>query len=223
MFKTHTNYGEVELPDLTTLPIEVVDLVLRSKDKYRIWVLMETVADTKTLAVIDAMPADALKRVVDAWECHNGLKVEELLSIRQMSLKYRNALEADLIDKGLRLRHCPSEDFNWRDLWIVAKHLPITSNFQAAMYPESAGWTKTNMLLAEMVDTLHWLQWAKTKAGSKGRNRPKPWPRPGVTQPSREGSKPKAAPISVIKERFANRHRRVSDRASKIASLFTGR
>lgn len=38
----------------------------------------------------------------------------------------------------------------------------------------------TNHLLATQVDMLAWLRWAKTEDGSKGRNRPKPLPRPGM-------------------------------------------
>ena len=34
--------------------------------------------------------------------------------------------------------------------------------------------------MATVADGIHWLQWAKTKDAEKGRNRPKPIPRPGA-------------------------------------------
>jgi Family of unknown function (DUF5361) len=223
VFTTQTLHGELVLPDLTTLPTDVVDLVLRSSERYRMWVLFETVADAKTLAVLDELPLGDLTDVITQWETAGPLKIEELVWIRHLSRRHRNPLEADLINAGLRLRHCPSAEFTWRDLWIFAKYTPVTSNLYRAMFRDDAGWTKENMLLAEAVDTLHWLQWVKTKAGQKNRDRPKPWPRPNIAKPVREGSKPKPAPVSVIKERFANRHRRVADRATKLKDVFGGR
>jgi hypothetical protein len=133
-------------------------------------------------------------------------------------------LEADLMKDGLRLRDCPSERFNWRDLSVYVRHVGVDSNLFRAMFPDRAGWTLTNMLLAEMVDTLHWLQWAKTKDGQRGRNRPALTPRPGVA-PAGKSRKTKAAPLSVIKDRMARRYGRDADpdRPAKLTTLFDGR
>lgn len=48
------------------------------------------------------------------------------------------------------------------------------------MHGESADWTLEAHLMASMVDSLRWLQWAKTKDAEKGKNAPEPVPRPGV-------------------------------------------
>lgn len=50
-------------------------------------------------------------------------------------------------------------------------------------------WGLPEFLLADVADTLHALFWAKTKDGSKNRNRPKPIERPG-RRPERMGKKP---------------------------------
>jgi hypothetical protein len=89
------------------------------------------------------------------------------------------------------------------------------------MFPDHAGWSKTTMLLAEIVDTLHWLQWVKTRDGQRNRGLPKRVPRPGTTVKARPGLKPKAAPLSVVKERLA--HRNDPDRVDKLKQLFDGR
>ena len=43
-------------------------------------------------------------------------------------------------------------------------------------------WTLDAQLLALNADYLAWLRWFKTKDGRKGRNKPKPIPRPGVAK-----------------------------------------
>lgn len=48
------------------------------------------------------------------------------------------------------------------------------------MYPDSHEWGLREFLLAELVDVTNLALWFKTKDGQKNRNRPKPWPRPGV-------------------------------------------
>lgn len=55
-------------------------------------------------------------------------------------------------------------------------------------YPEVALWGLQEQLLAESVDTQHWLKWAKTKDATMKppKNVPEPIPRPGVKPPKRE-------------------------------------
>jgi Family of unknown function (DUF5361) len=110
---------------------------------------------------------------------------------------------------------------------VFVRYLDADSSLVRVMYPDRAGWSRGNMLLAEMVDSLHWLVWAKTKAGQRGRDRPPLVPRPGVGPQRRTGSAPKAAPLSVVKERLAARRRRPPDpeaqRTAKLAGLFGGR
>jgi hypothetical protein len=113
---------------------------------------------------------------------------------------------------------------------VYVRYLDADSSLVRVMHPDRAGWSRTNMLLAEAVDSLHWLQWAKTKAGQRGRDRPALIPRPGVGPQRRAGSAPKAAPLSVVRARLAARRRRPpppdddgGQRASKLAGLFGGR
>jgi len=72
-----------------------------------------------------------------------------------------------------------------REVAAWAVHLPEDSATFRAVYPDRGPWGLSEQLLAEAVDTLHWLQWAKTVDGSKNRNHPRPIPRPGV-EPERE-------------------------------------
>jgi len=48
------------------------------------------------------------------------------------------------------------------------------------MPPDPDKWTRVEQLLAFAVDVLRVLAWQQTKDGSKGRNKPRPIPRPGV-------------------------------------------
>lgn len=85
-----------------------------------------------------------------------------------------------MIKHGLRLRDLGTERLSWRDLWvIVTQQDPAQSAVHRALNPDDAPWNMHTFLLAETVDTLRTLVWFKTKDGQKGRNRPKPIPRPG--------------------------------------------
>lgn len=87
------------------------------------------------------------------------------------------------------------------------------------MYPEKAGWTLTNQLLAMIADVLHWLQWAKTPDGVRGRNHPELIPRPGVT-PLRKlvHGKAKGLPRSRVRKLLG---RETEDRAKRLKQLFS--
>jgi hypothetical protein len=134
--------------------------------------------------------------------------------------KHGEALEADLIDRGLRLRWCPSPDFTWRDLHLFVKFADMDSKLMRSMYPDKAGWTLTNQLLAIIADVLRWLQWAKTKDGMKGYNQPEPIPRPGVVplrRPVHPGAK--GLPRSKLRKVLGLKPR--EDRATRLKQLFT--
>ena len=104
--------------------------------------------------------------------------------------QHAGAVEYDLIRHGLRLRDL-GDGLSWRDLLVIVQNQPPNqSALVAVMDPENAPWQSLEPhLLAEAVDMLHLLVWAKTKDASKGRGRPKPIERPG-TRPERMGKKP---------------------------------
>lgn len=58
-------------------------------------------------------------------------------------------------------------------------------------------WGLPEQLLAGAVDALHFLQWSKTTDGAKGRNRPKPIPRPGVTPDETEERQIGSQPVTL--------------------------
>lgn len=228
MFRAETPYGVIELTPLALIPEQAVQAALWAPVPERVWVLIESIASPAALDVLDALPPSELGTVISLWEKQDGLKIGDLLQVATVLQDHREPVEADLIDKGLRLRQCPTPEFNWQDLKVILRHLPVTSKTIAAMFPDRAGWTREALLLAEQVDSLHWLQWAQTKDGRKGRNRPKPIPRPGVVEEQqRPGAKPKPAPLSVIKQRMADRYAKARrhtttepERAQKIHDLF---
>ncbi len=90
--------------------------------------------------------------------------------------------------RGLRLRHLPSRRFNWRDLWVIVKHLPEDSAIHRALavIDEDSIWSPEMMVNAEILDLVAYLVWFQTKDGQTGRNRPKPFPRPGYRQKKEE-------------------------------------
>ncbi|MFE3051605.1 DUF5361 domain-containing protein [Nocardia sp. NPDC059239] len=95
---------------------------------------------------------------------------------------YSEAIESDLIDRGLRLRQLGTDTLSWRDLKSVIAWAPAQSAIGRAIDPDSALWGLNEHLLADVADSLHWLVWAKTEDARKQppRNRPQQIPRPGV-------------------------------------------
>lgn len=101
----------------------------------------------------------------------------------------KECIEADLIRAGMRLRWFldpDALDYSWRDLLVFIKHSPKGSAFHALETGEESLWGVQEHLTANLVDLTNILVWFKTKDGSKGRNRPKPIPRPGVQEPGKK-------------------------------------
>lgn len=123
-----------------------------------------------------------------AGECRGN--AGGIQSLRRLLEEFPEAVEYDLIALGLRLRDLPSDRLTWRDLKVIVTRMPQHKSALAAeQHPEDASWALTEHLLAEVADTQRLLLWAKTKDGSKNRNRPQPIERPG-RRPERFGKKP---------------------------------
>ena len=84
-----------------------------------------------------------------------------------------------------------------REFAAMAAYLPEESATFRVIHPEESAWGLREQLLAEAVDTLHWLQWAKTKDGAKNTNRPRPVPRPGVDDGSETEVKHFGEPVPL--------------------------
>ena len=100
-----------------------------------------------------------------------------VLSLLALIDEHGEALEFDLIALGLRLRDCPSPEFNWRDLFVVCRYLGRDSMLYASMNPDDdTSWSVTDYLLAMVADNTSFRLYQA--AGGKGK-KPKPVPRPG--------------------------------------------
>lgn len=67
------------------------------------------------------------------------------------------------------------------------------------------GWPLTQQLLASAVDELRVMIWQKTKDGQKGRKPPKPIPRPGFEDTSKQTFTAKPVSIKEMQKRMAAR------------------
>lgn len=102
--------------------------------------------------------------------------------------EHAEAVEYDLIRHGERLRNLGGS-LSWRDLKVILERQePRESALWRENQPD-VEWGLQEHLLAMNADMLRMLFWAKTKDGSKNRNRPKPIERPGA-RPERLGRKP---------------------------------
>ena len=134
----------------------------------------------------------------EGFECGVG-GILGLLSFLQ---EHQDAVESDLIRLGLRLRDVGAESFTWRDLLVIVRQSPRDSALMAEVHPDTVRWGLSEFLLAELIDISQVLLWAKTKDGANNRNRPKPYPRPGVTDPGVRRVVGASAPMDEIRDRM---------------------
>ena len=104
----------------------------------------------------------------------------------------------------MRLRDFPSERNTWRDLLVIVQNLDGKSAYYRACNEDEWQWDHPTMLAAASVDALNRLVWMKTEDGTKGRNPPKPVPRPGVKDDTskKHGDKKSAMSVADLSEKF---------------------
>lgn len=213
MLRYRTIRRYVELRNLALIP---ADVALSGS----IWKILAWACDD--IKAFDPVPMARIKTIFREWERDCGIDVGKIASIQRLIEKHSDAVEFDLIKLGLRLRDCPSESFNWRDLWVIVTNAPQDSSTFSAVNTDAAGWTKTNMLLADIADATSWLVWAKTKAASKGGTPPDRIPRPGVKRNlPRDGSKVKPAPLQRIREVYGITKKEDPSWGRKLSALFS--
>lgn len=76
---------------------------------------------------------------------------------------------------------------SWRRLRVLVRYLPADSATRRALDDESAGWGLSEQLLAAIADAVQGGNWQRS--GGRGL-RPKPIPRPGVTERRRTYGRP---------------------------------
>ncbi|NIL86512.1 hypothetical protein RhoFasGS6_03916 [Rhodococcus fascians] len=119
---------------------------------------------------------------------HRPGGITSLLNILD-SPEYGEAAEYELLRFDRRPEQLGTDDLTWRDLQLIVKFAPQDSPLVRTMNPDSI-WGLQEQLMAEAVDTLHWLRWAKTKAAEQKRDHPEPIPRPGIEVKEVIGSDP---------------------------------
>ena len=112
--------------------------------------------------------------------------------------EHRGPLAADMV----RYYSIPLSRVRERvTLWefaAMAAHLPRGSSVWRAVNGEArAEWGLNEQLLAVMANALHWLQWAQTKDGERGRNRPVPILPPWEEDEAREVQRFGAEPVPL--------------------------
>ena len=115
----------------------------------------------------------------------------KLVGLAALIDEHDEAIEFDLLRLGYRLRwlDSPTEDFTWRDLWVLVRNLgPDSATHVAVNGREESEWTLANHLLAMIAENTSLAIWMKTADAQKKppRNRPKPIFRPGVEDDSKQ-------------------------------------
>jgi hypothetical protein len=199
-FRVAGQWREFDLRPLTELPPVVIRQATKESLMWDVfaWGMVDYL---RGMLILDIVPMRLIRDLYAEWQKDSRIEIGEIMGLMGLIEKHGGPLEADLIKDGLRLRDCPSEHFNWRDLWVYVTYADVNSRIVAASNPDIAGWTLECMLLANVADDTAWLHWAKTKGAlEKSASPPELIPRPGVKRkPVRPGSKTK--PITIARAR----------------------
>lgn len=195
-------WREFDMRPISELP---ADIITNATPESLMWDAFSWgMLDPGQMSVIDTAPMRLIKDLYREWQSDSGVTVFEIQELLDCIEEHSAPLEYDLMAKGLRLRHCPSPEFNWRDLWVFITYMDLDSALVRAASPERAGWTKTAMLLADIADGTDWLVWSKTISAAEGGSPPNRRVRPGVLPPEiRAGSKVPPMTLSRVKEHAA--------------------
>ena len=133
-----------------------------------------------------------------------GCRRGGIAGLLELLREHGEAVEYDLLALGLRLDWLGTDLLTWRDLLVVVRQAAPGSAIARAVEPEQAAWGLSEQLLALVADYLAWMQWAQSTDGEKGRNRPRPIPRPGV-EPDVERSVFGSDPVALDElDKFLN-------------------
>lgn len=146
-----------------------------------------------------------------------------ILGLADVLRDHGGAVEADLIDRGFRLRWIGEEDFTIRDVLTIIENLPGESALARKLNPDSWMWSHTDHLLALVYDRLAEHNWMISRDGQRNVNRPKPLPRPGI-EPDNSVRKlgGRAIPVSEMAEKVRREYlHAVPDDAPKSRSKLT--
>lgn len=213
--------------DLCLIPKQVLLGSMNVNKETLMWSALRWALPSDQYALLDDMPMSSIREQVSWWEEQSGITLDEVVGLLRTVTRHKSEAEFDLIQAGLRLRDCPSEQFNWRDLMVLVKHADRHTRLFKACHPDAAEWDLNNQLLATAVDLLRWLQWAKTDKAQDPDSMPDPWPRPGVKSRERDliskaGRPRKGMTIEKAKARFdrPTDAEQEADRAAKLYKLF---
>jgi hypothetical protein len=101
-----------------------------------------------------------------------------IFGLRRLLREHGEAVEYDLIERGLRLWQLGTAELSWRDLWVLVRNVPQSSALGKARDPEGWMWDLPAFLMAGQFDALQGANWQR--AGDPKAKRPDPLPRPGV-------------------------------------------
>lgn len=88
------------------------------------------------------------------------------------------AIEADLLRCGKTRSQLGTPDLPWSAVVAMVRHTSRGDALHREVHGDLARFAEVEYMLADVIDALNTLVWFKTKDGQKGRNRPKPYPRP---------------------------------------------
>lgn len=152
-----------------------------------------------------------------------GSQAGGIRGLLELIRKHGEALDASLRHEypGVRLSQVFTGDLTLREMRSLVAHLPHDGHAlwrklrdtpgpkPQAKAPPDSWWTPERDLMASLIDLVALNVWMKSEDGRKGRNKPKPIERPGVSNGRRMGKT--SLPQSQVRALLAARGPRRED------------
>lgn len=168
------------------------------------WWAFDVVERFSWASEYDSLPLPLWRSAVSRAFIETHGHPEDCVMLLDFIDEHRDAVAYECIRLGQRLRNFPSSALTYGDLMAIIRQSPVDSAISRAVDPEQSAWGLTEQLLALVADYAANQLWMGTEDAQKGRNRPKPIPRPGVvdddenTEVKKFGSDP--VPIAELDE-----------------------
>jgi len=120
-----------------------------------------------------------------------------ILGLYGLLTEHGEAIEYDLLERGMRLDDLGTEALSWRDLLVLVRRWQVMPSTATSEAVHGTRWSVTDQLLALIFDVLNQANWQRQK--KRTAPKPKPLPRPWDAAKSTSiGSDP--IPISQFDE-----------------------
>ncbi|QOP66606.1 tail assembly chaperone [Microbacterium phage Lahqtemish] len=178
-FKVPGNRKTYSIPKAKYMTVGQVEVLAAKSGEVQLTDILDILGQGEAREAVSTLEQEQLMALLEAWQADSGLTMGGILGLARDVLTpapIRQALQYDLLMRGLTLDKLGTEAFSWYDLAAVVKHLQAEPASSLAKELHGPVWSVEAQLLAIIADSLAMANWQR--AGKKNAQKPKPITRP---------------------------------------------